>query len=324
MKIYEIEETDNLYPKQLLKIKKHPPKLYVTGNPEILNNKCIAIVGTRDSTEYGKYYAKEFAKEISRLGITVVSGLAIGIDSVCHQSSMSELGKTIAVIGSGLNNIYPEENIELAKQIIENGGAIISEYPPDVEADVSKFPIRNRIIAGLSKGVLVIEAKFRSGSSNTATHAFMQDKKVFCIPGRLGEKTGVGTNNLIKKGAYLVTNVNEILKELQEDLYITNKIERFKENFTKYIDCKTKNFNDKRVKETKVNCKQEASVKEKRENIDAKYQPIYNLLEKKPMDKNEISRILDINISDLNTKLTMMEIEGYIESMPGNYIKIKE
>lgn len=324
MKIYEIEETDNLYPKQLLKIKKHPQKLYVTGNPEILNNKCIAIVGTRDSTEYGKYYAKEFAKEISRLGITVVSGLAIGIDSVCHQSSMSELGKTIAVIGSGLNNIYPEENIELAKQIIENGGAIISEYPPDVEADVSKFPIRNRIIAGLSKGVLVIEAKFRSGSSNTATHAFSQDKKVFCIPGRLGEKTGVGTNNLIKKGAYLVTNVNEILKELQEDLYSTNKIERFKENFTKYIDCKTKNFNDKRVKETKVNCKQEASVKEKRENIDAKYQPIYNLLEKKPMDKNEISRILDINISDLNTKLTMMEIEGYIESMPGNYIKIKE
>lgn len=324
MKIYEIEETDNLYPKQLLKIKKHPQKLYVTGNPEILNNKCIAIVGTRDSTEYGKYYAKEFAKEISRLGITVVSGLAIGIDSVCHQSSMSELGNTIAVIGSGLNNIYPEENIELAKQIIENGGAIISEYPPDVEADVSKFPIRNRIIAGLSKGVLVIEAKFRSGSSNTATHAFMQDKKVFCIPGRLGEKTGVGTNNLIKKGAYLVTNVNEILKELQEDLYSTNKIERFKENFTKYIDCKTKNFNDKRVKEIKVNCKQEASVKEKRENIDAKYQPIYNLLEKKPMDKNEISRILDINISDLNTKLTMMEIEGYIESMPGNYIKIKE
>ena len=238
MKIYEIEETDNLYPKQLLKIKKHPQKLYVTGNPEILNNKCIAIVGTRDSTEYGKYYAKEFAKEISRLGITVVSGLAIGIDSVCHQSSMSELGKTIAVIGSGLNNIYPEENIELAKQIIENGGAIISEYPPDVEADVSKFPIRNRIIAGLSKGVLVIEAKFRSGSSNTATHAFMQDKKVFCIPGRLGEKTGVGTNNLIKKGAYLVTNVNEILKELQEDLYSTNKIERFKENFTKYIDKK--------------------------------------------------------------------------------------
>lgn len=324
MKIYEIEETDNLYPKQLLKIKKHPQKLYVAGNPKILNNKCIAIVGTRDSTEYGKYYAKEFAKEISRLGITVVSGLAIGIDSVCHQSSMSELGKTIAVIGSGLNNIYPEENIELAKQIIENGGAIISEYPPNVEADVSKFPIRNRIIAGLSKGVLVIEAKFRSGSSNTATHAFSQDKKVFCIPGRLGEKTGVGTNNLIKKGAYLVTNVNEILKELQEDLYSTNKIERFKENFTKYIDCKTKNFNDKRVKETKVNCKQEASVKEKRENIEAKYQPIYNLLEKKPMDKNEISRILDINISNLNTKLTMMEIEGYIESMPGNYIKIKE
>lgn len=324
MKIYEIEETDNLYPKQLLKIKKHPQKLYVTGNPKILNNKCIAIVGTRDSTEYGKYYAKEFAKEISRLGITVVSGLAIGIDSVCHQSSMSELGKTIAVIGSGLNNIYPEENIELAKQIIKNGGAIISEYPPNVEADVSKFPIRNRIIAGLSKGVLVIEAKFRSGSSNIATHAFSQDKKVFCIPGRLGEKTGVGTNNLIKKGAYLVTNVNEILKELQEDLYSTNKIERFKENFTKYIDCKTKNFNDKRVKETKVNCKQEASVKEKRENIDAKYQPICNLLEKKPMDKNEISRILDINISDLNTRLTMMEIEGYIESMPGNYIKIKE
>lgn len=324
MKIYEIEETDNLYPKQLLEIKKHPQKLYVAGNPKILNNKCIAIVGTRDSTEYGKYYAKEFAKEFSRLGITVVSGLAIGIDSVCHQSSMSELGKTIAVIGSGLNNIYPEENIELAKQIIKNGGAIISEHQPNTEADVSKFPIRNRIIAGLSKGVLVIEAKFRSGSSNTATHAFSQDKKVFCIPGRLGEKTGVGTNNLIKKGAYLVTNVNEILKELEEDLYSTKKIESFKENFAKDINCKTKNCNPKRVGKTKAIHKQEASVEEKRENIDVKYQPIYNLLEKKPMDKNEISRILGINISDLNTKLTMMEIEGYIESMPGNYIKIKE
>lgn len=312
MKFYEITEKDKLYPKQLLKIKNHPQKLYVAGNPQILNNKCIAIVGTRDSTQYGEHYAKQFAREFSRLGITVVSGLAIGIDSVCHQNSMNEAGKTIAVVGSGLNNIYPKENIGLANQIIKNGGAIISEYSPNTKVDVSKFPIRNRIIAGLSEGVLVIEAKFRSGSSNTATHAFSQNKKVFCIPGRLGEKTSVGTNNLIKKGAYLVTNVNEILEELEEKICSTKKIEPFKESHIKEANNKS------------INIEKNEKLILKEKNIEKQYEPIYKLLKEKPMDKNEISRILGINISDLNTKLTIMEIEGYIESMPGNYIKIKE
>lgn len=217
-KIYEIDEADKRYPQKLLEIKKHPPKLYVMGNVKLLNNKCVAIVGSRDNTIYGEYYASYFSKELAKKSITIVSGLAIGIDTICHRNAMLELGKTIAVIGSGLNNIYPVENIELAKAIIKNGGAIVSEYPPDTLANLSNFPIRNRIIAGLSECVIVVEAKFRSGSSITARHAFLQKKEVFCVPGRIGDKTGVGTNNLIKKGANLLTSVNQILTCLGEGI----------------------------------------------------------------------------------------------------------
>lgn len=221
-KIYEIDEIDKSYPQNLLKIRKHPKKLYIIGNLEILNNKSVAMVGSRDNTDYGEYYARNFSKTLSKAGITVVSGLAIGIDGICHENAMKEKGKTIAVIGSGFNNMYPPENIELAKQIIENGGAIISEYPPETEVNLSNFPIRNRIIAGLAECTIVVEAKFRSGSSITARHSFKQGKEVFCIPGRIGDKTGKGTNNLIKKGAKLLTDVNQILNALGEQT-IDNK-----------------------------------------------------------------------------------------------------
>lgn len=321
MKIYEILDSNELYPKQLLKIKNHPTKLYVAGNINILNNKCIAIVGARQSTLYGEYYAKKFAKEFSKLGITVVSGLAIGIDGVCHQNSINDIGKTIAVIGSGLNNIYPKQHIELAQKIVENGGAIISEYAPNEEVELSRFPIRNRIIAGLSEGVLVIEAKFRSGSSNTATNAFKQGKKVFCIPGRIGDITGVGTNNLIKKGAFLVTNVQEILNELgKDDTYFFNKTKQLQGVKNKENIQEKSNQKNTKIIATKKQCEKERRIL----NIDKQYEAIYKLLKDNPMEKNEIARKLAISISELNTKLTMMEIEGYIENIPGNCIKIKE
>lgn len=290
MNIYEIDETNEKYPKELLKLKKHPKKLYVAGNMEKLNNKSVAIVGSRNNTEYGKYYASKFSVALSKVGITVVSGLAIGIDSICHENAIKGKGSTIAVIGSGINNIYPEENIEIAKQIIENGGALISEYPPETAANLKNFPARNRIIAGLSKCVIVIEAKYRSGSSITATNAFKQNKKVFCIPGRIGDKTSVGTNNLIRRGATLITNINDILYELGED---------------------TINI----IEENKI----DTSI-----NMEKEYIQIYKLLEKMPMNKNEISRVLQMSISELNNKITIMEIEGYIETLPGNIIKIRE
>ena len=284
-KIYEINENDKYYPKNLLKVKTHPKKLYVIGNKKILNNKSVAIVGSRDNSSYGEYYAKKFSKEISSEGITIISGLAIGIDTIAHENSFNQIGKTIAVIGSGLNNIYPKINENLVGKIIENGGAVISEFEPDVEANLSKFPKRNRIIAGMSECVIVVEAKFRSGSSITATQALKNDKKVFCIPGRIGDKRGVGTNNLIKKGANLLTDVNQILNLFEIEKTVPN--------------------------ETKI-------------KISKQYKDIYKLVEKYELNINEISHKLNINIAELNMKLTMMELENLIEINPGGLIKLKK
>lgn len=284
-KVYEIKETDEHYPQNLLVIKKHPKKLYVMGNIEILNNKSVAMVGTRDNTSYGEYYASKFSKALSKSGITVVSGLAVGIDSICHEKAMTEKGGTIAVIGSGFNNIYPSENIKLMQQIIENGGAIVSEYSPDKEVNFSNFPIRNRIIAGIAECTIVIEAKYRSGSSITARHSFEQRKDVFCVPGRIGDKTGRGTNNLIKKGAKLLIDINEVLNVLGKENVVIEK-EKIK--------------------------------------VEKQYENIYKIVQKAQMNINEIARALKINIAELNMKLTMMEIEGLIEILPGNIIKIKE
>lgn len=292
-KIYEINEDDINYPKSLLQIKEPPKKLYAVGNIKLLNNQSIAIVGSRDSTSYGEFNASLFSREFSKQGITVVSGLAIGIDSVAHFNSMEEKGRTIAVVGAGLNNIYPPENLDLAKQIIKNDGCILSELPPNTEADLSKFPSRNRIIAGLSKCTIVIEAKFRSGSSITARHAFMQGKKVFCLPGRIGDKTSKGTNNLIKKGANILTDINEVL-EVFEKLN-TDKIN------------------------SKIKLSYEPKIK-----VKSKYSKIYKLISNRQMNINEASRTLGISTSELNIKLTMMELDGLIEIMPGNIIKAKE
>lgn len=165
-----IKITDNIYPKRLLDIKNPPKQLYVEGNTELLNNNSLAIVGSRKCTSYGIKYAKEFASKISKNNITIVSGLAIGIDTIAHEFSKDSIGRTIAVVGCGLDQIYPKANEELFNQILENDGCIISEHPNGTRVDTKNFPKRNRIISGISMGVLVIEAKYRSGSTITARH----------------------------------------------------------------------------------------------------------------------------------------------------------
>lgn len=213
----EIKREDPNYPKRLAQIQNPPEKLYVEGNEKLLNQDAIAIVGTRNCTRYGEKCASKFARELSKKGICIVSGLARGIDSVAHINSMEEDGKTIAVLGSGFHHIYPEENQYLYKKIIENGGCIITEYPPETPVDKAKFPKRNRIISGLSMGVLVIEARYRSGTSITAKHAISQHKEVFCIPHPLDTPTGYIPNLLIQQGAQLVTSGSDILQYYNED-----------------------------------------------------------------------------------------------------------
>lgn len=219
----EIKQTDENYPKRLLEIKDPPEKLYVEGNVDLLNSDSIAIVGTRKYTQYGKRCTERFANQLSKKGICIVSGLASGIDTIAHINSMQEKGKTIAVLGSGFNHIFPPENRILYERILENDGCIITEYPPETPVDKAKFPKRNRIISGISMGTLVIEARHRSGTSITARHAIDQHRDVFCIPNSIEEPAGYTPNLLIQNGANLVTCARDILDyyDYEEDMELT-------------------------------------------------------------------------------------------------------
>lgn len=209
---------DKEYPNNLKQIYDAPISLYVKGNASILNQNNIAIVGCRENTDYGRSAAKYFSYNLSKNNINVVSGLARGIDSYAHlgciscQNDFEKSAKTIAIIGNGLDTIYPKENIALAREIIKKGGAIISEYACGVKPDKMNFPARNRIISGISNGVLVIEAKEKSGTLITVDFALEQGRDVFVIPGNINSVNSVGTNDLIKHGAKMVTTYQEILE----------------------------------------------------------------------------------------------------------------
>ena len=215
MQIKEINFSSDKYPKQLREIYNPPKRIYAIGNIEILNKVGIAIVGSRKATEYGEKVAFRLSKDLSERDIVIISGLAKGIDSHAHIGSLNvQNGKTIAVLGSGIKVIYPKENIELARQIVRKGGCIISEYPPDETPNKSNFPERNRIISGLSKGVVIVEASEKSGALITADFALEQGREVFAVPGNIYSTTSVGTNKLIQQGAKLVMAVEDILSEI--------------------------------------------------------------------------------------------------------------
>lgn len=207
------------YPQILKEIYDPPISLYIKGNKDILNNKNIGIVGCRDCTDYGKKAAKYFAYNLAKENINIVSGLAKGVDSYAHLGCLStykenqNCGKTIAVVGNGLDMVYPKENIELENEIIKSGGAIISEYPCGTKPNKMNFPARNRIISGISSGVIVVEAKEKSGTLITVDFALEQGRDVFVVPGNINSINSVGTNNLIKQGAKLISYYQEILNK---------------------------------------------------------------------------------------------------------------
>ncbi len=207
IKIININERE--YPQALKEIYDPPISLYVKGNIEKLNNKNIGIVGCRECTTYGKKSAEYFAYNLSKQNINIVSGLAKGIDSYAHLGSLNN-GNTIAVLGNGLDMIYPKENLELANEIVKRGGTIISEYPCGTKPDKMNFPARNRIISGISSGIIVIEAKEKSGTLITVDFALEQGREVFVVPGNINSINSVGTNDLIKQGARLVTTYEDI------------------------------------------------------------------------------------------------------------------
>lgn len=278
-----IEYCDELYPEKLRQIENPPTRLYASGNTKILNEKGIAVVGSRTNTQYGEKMCKKFVKNLVEYNINIISGLALGIDSIAHKTCLKNSGKTIAVLPSGLKNIYPEVNTQLAKEILDNEGVLVTEYEPNSKADSKKFKERNRIVAGLGIGTLVIEAGYRSGTSITARHTKEQEKPIFCIPSSLENNKGKTTNELIQKGAQLVTDVSDILKNY-------------------------KNINFQ---------KREVSIKNIDIDIPKELVEVYRAISNKPLDVNEIVRKTGLSISEVNYKTMLLQIENKIIELPG-------
>ncbi len=301
LEIKIIKITDKEYPKELKKIKNPPQQLHVKGNVKILEEPGIAVIGSRDCSIYGRKMCKKFTKDLVEYNLNIISGLASGIDSCAHRSCIEAKGKTIAVLPSGFYNIFPKEHEDLVNKIIEKGGTVITEYPPDFEKTQYSCRDRNRIMSALAIGVLVIEAEKRSGTSITVGYAIEQNKKTFCIPSSLLNSKGVGTNLMIKENrAKLVTDAEDIIKEFPE------------------LALKRKRLEEKVETEFVKPNKKKIITEIDEENLE-----IYNLLSKKTMHINEIAKLTNEPINEITYKLTILELQGAIEKLPGNNFKIK-
>ena len=201
------------YPRALLDLGHAPPALFFVGRRELLNRPALAIVGSRNATAQGLLNARAFAHALSQAGLTIVSGLAVGVDAAAHEGALEGVGSTLAVVGTGLDRVYPARNRDLAHRIAEHGG-LISEFPPGTPPREANFPRRNRLISGLARGALVVEAALSSGSLITARYAGEQGREVFAIPGSIHSPLSKGCHKLIREGAKLVETAQDILEEL--------------------------------------------------------------------------------------------------------------
>ncbi|PKH18744.1 DNA-protecting protein DprA [Enterobacterales bacterium CwR94] len=208
---------DSQYPTLLRTISGMPLVLFIHGDASLLASPQVAIVGSRHCSHYGRQWGEYFAQELAISGLTITSGLAMGIDGIAHAAALSVQGKTLAVLGCGLDQMYPARHRELASQIVASGGALISEFPLGMPPLSINFPRRNRIISGLSQGVLVIEASMKSGSLVTARYALEQNRDLYALPGALGNPCSEGTHWLIQQGALLVSHPKDILEQVRSD-----------------------------------------------------------------------------------------------------------
>jgi len=287
--ILMIDKNNVKYPAILKQIPQPPHALYIRGILPQSDELCIGVVGSRKCTSYGKQSCEKIISGLFNYNIIIVSGLALGIDSIAHQSALDNGIKTIAILGTGIDNktIYPAQNLNLAKNILKNNGALISEFAPQTPAMPYHFPMRNRIISGLSKGVLVVEAGEKSGSLITATCALEQNREVFAMPGQIFSENSSGTNNLIRQGAKIVTSVKDILEELNIEINDENNKVSTKKNFSE--------------EESKI----------------------LNLLSREPCELDELLKSANIPANRFNSILTMLEIKGIIRSQNGKVFKIK-
>ena len=284
LKILTFEDKD--YPHNLKYIPGLPIALYVKGELKKEDSLAIGIVGSRNASFYGLASAEKFAAELADKGYTIVSGMARGVDTFAHRGALKQGGRTIAVIGSGFNQIYPPENQELAEEIAKSG-AVISEFPVDEPPQRENFPRRNRVISGLSLGILVAEAARNSGALITADFALEQGREVFALPGKVDSNTSFGTNELIKQGAKLVTSVDDILDEFNP---VVNKPPKAK----KEVEAATK-----------------LDLKNKEESR------VYDFITETAIDMDELVEKTNLDITGISDILLRLQLKKLIKALPG-------
>lgn len=281
-------QTDDAYPRRLREIEQPPPVIYQLGELTEGDEWAVAVVGTRRVTAYGRQVAEEIAGTLARNGITVVSGLARGVDSISHQAALNAGGRTVAVLGSGVDRIYPPENRNLAEQIIQHG-ALISDYPPGTPPEASNFPPRNRLISGLSLAVVVVEAGGTSGALITASFAADQGRDVFAVPGNITSPGSKGTNRLIRDGAAPLLNPEQVLEALELTMVAEQRTAR---------------------------------VVLPADAVEAQ---LFEALGSEPLHIDEIRTRTEIPIEKVTASLALMELKGMVRQVGGmQYIALRE
>jgi len=281
----------SVYPERLKHIHDPPIVLYCHGNLSLLSQPSVAVIGSRNASYQGRAITSRFSKELSQQGITIISGLALGVDGIAHQSALGERGNTIAVIATGIDKCYPARHKKLAASIIEQHGLIISEFRPGIAPKPGHFPRRNRIISGLSLATLVVEAALKSGSLVTARLAMEQNRDVFAVPGSIDNPLTKGCHKLIKEGAKLIDCVADIIEELKLD------------------QDKTASFEQIRCNEN--NSTQDLFLDPLLASVDYEATPIDLVVSRSELPTNEVL-----------TRLTMLELKGLVSAVPGGYLRL--
>ncbi|NQW23712.1 MAG: DNA-protecting protein DprA [SAR202 cluster bacterium] len=306
------------YPSRLKEIADPPAVLYYKGRLLPSDDRSVAIVGTRSPTTYGREAAAVLSRGLAETGLTVVSGLALGIDGVAHKTALENGGRTIAILAGGLDNVYPKEHNGLFRQIQEQG-AVVSEQPLGVRPTSRSFPRRNRLISGMSLGSVVIEAAEGSGARWTVYHALEQDREVFCVPGSIFSPASRFTNRMIQEGAKLVTGINDILEELN----IAEVVQS-----TKALDGRPRQLQTKAP--ALAPAKAPASVPEQLPFISAdddapEEAALLSQLADSPIHIDDIQRNSGLHITSVSSTLTMLELKGKIKQVGCmHYVRIRE
>ncbi|MCP1673311.1 DNA processing protein [Natronocella acetinitrilica] len=284
-----LQPGDPSYPEQLEVLPAVPPLLFVTGDPDILRLPQVAVIGSRRPTSGGRDTASAFSAHLAKAGLVITSGLALGVDSAAHAAAVDANGLTIAVAGTGPDRVYPPRNRDLARRIVDTGGAVVSEFPTGMGARRENFPRRNRIISGLALGTLVVEAGLRSGSLITARYALEQGREVFAIPGSIHNPLAKGCHALIREGqAKLVEQAGEILEELLPHLHLPE-----------------------------TQRQQTGPEAAHEEQVDSEHTQVLEALGHDPITIDTLHRRTGLTPAVLSSILLIMELQGQVETLPG-------